>query len=193
MAKRARRPLETIGWREWVTLPELGIAAVKVKVDTGARSSALHAWNVARFKRDGAHWVRFQVHPIIDDDTTTVTCEAPLLGMKWVRSSSGKKTFRPVIHTTFLIGSHRYSIDLTLVRRDLMGFRMLLGRQALRRRFLVNSGRSFVQSARDPALAGTGDADRDVDSDSDSDHPATTPESTSAPDRTPAPASENRP
>ncbi|MBK6769666.1 MAG: ATP-dependent zinc protease [Ardenticatenales bacterium] len=187
MAKRARRPLETIGWREWVTLPELGIAAVKVKVDTGARSSALHAWNVARFKRDGAHWVRFQVHPIIDDDTTTVTCEAPLLGMKWVRSSSGKKTFRPVIHTTFLIGSHRYSIDLTLVRRDLMGFRMLLGRQALRRRFLVNSGRSFVQSARDPALAGTGDVDGDHD------RAESVTVSTPAPDRTPAPASESRP
>ena len=182
MTKRARPPLETIGWREWVALPELGIPAVKVKVDTGARSSALHAWDVKRFMRDGERWVRFQVHPIIDDDATTVICEAPLVGMKWVRSSSGKKTFRPVIHTTFLIGSHHYSIDLTLVRRDLMGFRMLLGRQALRRRFLVNSGRSFVQSSRDPALAGS----RNIDSAHE-----TTPVPAPAP--SPAPASESRP
>lgn len=148
MVKRARRPLETIGWREWVALPDLGIDAVKAKVDTGARSSALHAWAVRRFARDGRDWVRFQVHPAQGDDQTIVPCEAPLASMKWVRSSSGKLTFRPVIATTLVVGDHRYLIELTLVRRDLMGFRMLLGRQALRRRFLVHSGRSFVQSAR---------------------------------------------
>lgn len=148
MVKRARRPLQTIGWREWVALPDLGIDAVKAKVDTGARSSALHAWAVRRFARDGREWVRFQVHPVQGDDATIVSCEAPLAGMKWVRSSSGKLTFRPIIETTLVIGDHRYGIDVSLVRRDLMGFRMLLGRQALRRRFLVHSGRSFLQSAR---------------------------------------------
>lgn len=146
--KRVRRPLETIGWREWAALPDLGITAVNVKVDTGARSSALHAWGVRRFVRDGERWVRFQVHPVQGDDDTIVECEAPLAGMKWVRSSSGKLTFRPIVHTTLLMGRHRYSIHLSLVRRDVMGFRMLLGRQALRGRFLVSSGRSFLQSAR---------------------------------------------
>ncbi len=150
MVKRARRTLETIGWREWVALPDLGIAAVKAKVDTGARSSALHAWDVKRFARDGERWVRFQVHPVQGDDDTIVACAAPLAGMKWVRSSSGKLTFRPVISTTLVVGDHRYPIDLTLVRRDVMGFRLLLGRQALRRRFLVHSGRSFLQTAREP-------------------------------------------
>lgn len=156
--KRIRRTLEVIGWRECVALPDLGIAAVKVKVDTGARSSALHAWGVRRFTRDGERWVRFQVRPVQGDDGATVECEAPLAGMKWVRSSSGKLTFRPIVHTTLVLGRHRYPIHLSLVRRDVMGFRMLLGRQALRGRFLVSSGRSFVQSARQPSAGAVDDA-----------------------------------
>jgi hypothetical protein len=136
--------LPRIGWREWIGLPELGIAGIKVKVDTGARSSALHAFQVRRYQREGREWVRFQVHPLQRDAMTTVDVEAPLLGERWVRSSTGKATLRPVIVTSVVLGPWSWNAEVTLVRRDLMGFRMLLGRQAVRNRFLVDPGRSYL-------------------------------------------------
>ena len=132
-----------MGWREWLVLPDLAIPSIKVKVDTGARTSALHAFDLRRFERDGEPWVRFSVHPLQRDAMTVYHAEAPMLEERWVRSSSGKQTRRPVILTTMVLGEFAWRAELTLVRRDMMGFRMLLGRQALRRRFLVDPGVSY--------------------------------------------------
>jgi hypothetical protein len=133
-----------VGWREWVALPELGMPAIKAKVDTGARSSALHAFDIEREEEDGVPWVRFRVHPMQRDPTLTVEGRARLLDERWVRSSNGRRTFRPVVETLLRLGERSWRIEVTLVRRDLMGFRMLLGREALRSRMVVNPGRSFL-------------------------------------------------
>ncbi len=138
----------TVGWREWIALPELGIAAIKPKIDTGARSSSLHGRNSEWFKRDGADWVGFDVHPFQRDAETTVRAEAAVLELRHVRSSSGHSTLRPVILTTIEIGGQRLSVELTLAARDEMGFRMLLGREAVRGRFTVDPGRSYLVSKR---------------------------------------------
>lgn len=138
-------PRPTLGWREWVSLPALGVPALKAKVDTGARSSALHAWDLEEFQRDGIRWVRFTVHPWQGDVSAAFTAECPLLGERSVRSSHGHLEVRPVIRTSVFVGAHPLSIELTLTNRDSMGFRMLLGRSAMRRRFVVDPGRSFVQ------------------------------------------------
>lgn len=131
-----------IGWREWVALPDLGIPWVKAKVDTGARSSSLHAWDVRVDELAGE--VRFAVHPFQHDDVLTVPVRAPLVGMREVRSSNGEVERRPAVVTSASVCGHAVPIELTLTNRDEMGFRMLLGRTALRRRFLVDPGRSFV-------------------------------------------------
>lgn len=138
--------LAVIGWREEVALPELGIAEIKAKIDTGARSSALHAFNIETFEREGKTMVRFQVHPYQRDSHRTVTAEAELLDRREVRNSGGVQQMRPVIHTPVKLGNQEWMIELTLTNRDVMGFRMLLGRQAIRKRFLVDSSRSFVYS-----------------------------------------------
>lgn len=132
-----------VGWREWVALPALGVRAVKAKIDTGARSSALHAYNIERFDRAGERWVRFTIHPWQRDVATTVVAEAPLLDDRWVRSSSGRQELRPVVTTDVELMGVRWPIELTLSNRDPMGFRMLLGRQAVRGRFIVDPGRSY--------------------------------------------------
>jgi hypothetical protein len=133
-------PKPVIGWREWVGLPDLGVDWVKAKVDTGARSSSLHAWDV---EVDG-DVVRFSVHPVQDDDEVVVQAEAELVEHRDVRSSNGDVEERPVIRTLALLRGEQIPIELTLSRRDEMGFRMLLGRSAVRRRFLVDPGRSFL-------------------------------------------------
>lgn len=140
--KPSRRP--AVGWREWAALPGLGIPAIKVKLDTGARSSALHAFDITRHQDDDGVWVEFVVHPLQRDHCATVRARARLLDERWVRSSSGRCTFRPVISTELVLGGSRWPIELTLVRRDLMGFRMLVGREALRRRVVVDPGRSYL-------------------------------------------------
>ena len=139
---REDRPV--IGWREWLTIPSLGSARIKAKVDTGARSSALHAFDVEEFEHEGEKWVRFKVHPDQRDTTRTVEGQGRLLDHRTVRCSEGTETLRPVVLTTIELLGQSWEIELTLVRRDNMGFRMLLGRQGVRRRFVVDSGRSFV-------------------------------------------------
>lgn len=131
----------TIGWREWVSLPGLGIKRVKAKVDTGARSSSLHAFDVEVLPRGR---VEFKVHPIQDDSKTTIVCQAPLHDQRLVRSSDGRAQLRPVIRVEMEALGEIWEIDVTLTSRDLMGFRMLLGREAIRGRFLVDPGRSFL-------------------------------------------------
>lgn len=137
-------PDKIIGWREWLTLPGLGIDWVKAKVDTGARSSALHAVKIQRFERDGELWVRFHVHPQQRRSTQTVICQARVHDERQVRSSAGHAQHRVVIREKVALLGETFFIDLTLTNRDAMGFRMLLGREAVRRRFLVDPGSSYL-------------------------------------------------
>ena len=132
-----------IGWREWVGLPDLGIEKIKAKVDTGARSSSLHAFDLERFERHGRQWVRFTIHPVQRNNDLVVQAEAEVLEFRSVRSSSGKASLRPVIVTHVELLGSVWPVELTLANRDAMGFRMLLGRQAFRERFLVDGGKSY--------------------------------------------------
>ncbi len=143
---KARRQRPAIGWREWVALPDLGVPAIKAKVDTGARSSSLHAFDLERFARNGGDWVRFTVHPLQRDWRTSIAVEVPLLEMRVIRNpgGGGREELRAVVRTSVELLGERWPIELTLTRRDRMGFRMLLGRSAVRRRFVVDPGRSFL-------------------------------------------------
>jgi hypothetical protein len=144
---------DIIGWREWIGLPEFGVQAIKAKIDTGARSSALHAFDLERFDQGGQKMVRFQAHPLQRDDRYIVVVEAALLEDRMVRNSGGQSELRPVVITTVQVGSNMWPIELTLTNRDEMGFRMLLGRQALRRRYLVDPGHSYLQPLPQDHLA----------------------------------------
>lgn len=140
--------LQTIGWREWVTLPDFGVPSVKAKIDTGARTSSLHAFGTELFRRRGRDWVRFSIHPEQRSKAGAAMVEALLLDVRTVRPSSGHAERRLVVETTIELLGDRWPIELTLTRRDAMGFRMLLGRQALRGHVLVDPGRSFVNGRR---------------------------------------------
>lgn len=137
-------PPLVVGWREWVHLPSLGIKFVKAKVDTGARTSALHASHLHYLSIDGVDYVRFEVHPKQRSQRGACCSQAKLLEKRLIRSSNGKQELRPVILATVDIGGNSWEIELTLTNRDVMGFRMLLGRQAVRRHALVDPGRAFV-------------------------------------------------
>lgn len=141
-----------IGWREWVALPEWGVPAIKVKIDTGARTSALHAFDIETFEGDGVAMARFAIHPWQDSSSDVVVVEAPLLERRQVRSSSGAAKVRPVVLTTMVLAGRSEQVEITLTRRDEMGFRMLIGRQALRRRFVVDSGRSYLGGKPERAI-----------------------------------------
>ncbi len=143
----SRKQLAVIGWREIVALPKLGIERVKAKIDTGARSSALHAFHLAKFSCEGKQMIRFQVHPLQRNAHYTVTAEAEVIDWREVRNSGGVAQLRPVIETIVELGGKSWKIELTLTNRDEMGFRMLLGRQAVRQKFLVDAGNSFLQSS----------------------------------------------
>ncbi|MEB3341251.1 ATP-dependent zinc protease [Okeania sp.] len=136
--------LPIIGWREWVILPEIGITKIKAKIDTGARSSALHAFDIKTFEIDGKRMVKFKVHPQQKDTNLIVTAEAELIDERKVRSSSGVAEIRPVISTEINLMNQKWQIELTLTNRELMGFRMLLGRQAVRKKFLINPSKSYL-------------------------------------------------
>lgn len=137
-----------IGWREWVSLPGLGIETVKAKVDTGARTSSLHAFAVQELRRGKHELVRFKLQPEQRSANHAVWAEAPLCDRRTVTPSSGHAELRPVIVTTIELLGERWEVELTLTRRDAMGFRMLLGRQAIRGRFLVDPGRSYLNGRR---------------------------------------------
>lgn len=143
MGDKGKSDLPVIGWREWVGLPELGIRAIKAKVDTGARSSSLHAFDVQEFEQEGDRWVRFRIQPVQRTNREVVEAEAKVLEYRSVRSSSGKATNRPVVVTSIKLLGLVWPVELTLANRDEMGFRMLLGREAFRQRFLVDAGRSY--------------------------------------------------
>lgn len=138
-----RGSLITIGWREWIGLPDLSLRPIKAKIDTGARSSCLHAFDIESFMRDGRQWVRFDIHPIQRNDRLVERCEAIVFDRRCIRSSNGLASERFVIQTNLMLAGQLLPIELTLANRDAMGFRMLIGREAMRGRFLVDPGRSY--------------------------------------------------
>jgi hypothetical protein len=144
----AQNPKATLGWREWVCLPDLGLPWIKAKIDTGARTSALHASDIEYFDRDGVEWVRFKVQPKQYSDKHVVEVEAELVDQRHVRSSGGRKTFRPVIKTTVAIQDQKFETEITLICRKRMKFRMLIGRQAMKDRFLVDPGESYCSGVK---------------------------------------------
>lgn len=149
-----RKNATVLGRREWVALPDLGLPAVKAKVDTGARTSALHAGMIESFKTASGPWVRFVVHPIIERPEVEVACQAPLLCAREITSSSGERENRFIIVTRLRIGDEAWPIELGLTNRESMAHRMLLGRQAIRPGMLIDPANSFLQQKLSPRLYG---------------------------------------
>lgn len=136
--------LPLVGWREWVFLQSFDDTPIKAKVDTGARTSALHAFQIDTFNRDNQLWVRFGLHPRQQNTDYVVTCEAPVKDRRQVTDSGGHKEMRYVIETLLSFNGQTFVTEVTLTDRENMRFRMLLGRTALKKRYLVDSGRSFI-------------------------------------------------
>ena len=139
---------DILGWREWVSLPDLGIDQIKAKVDTGARTSALHAFNVQLVENNGVKLVKFNIHPKQKDLDTVIECQAVLLDEREVRDSGGRSEKRYVIGTQIAIGPNLHTVEMTLTNRDSMGFRMLIGRTAMKGLYLVDSGKSYLVGKR---------------------------------------------
>lgn len=140
------KKLPIIGWREWVQLPGLGIDKIKAKVDTGARTSALHAFALETFEENGKNKIRFDIHPLQHNTDKVTTCVADVVDKRTVTDSGGHSEERYVIETPITIAGQTWLIEITLTERENMLFRMLLGRRALRKRFVVNPARSFVST-----------------------------------------------
>ena len=136
------------GSEEWCSFPDLGISAIKARVDSGARTSSLHALNIRPFTRNNSRWVSFEVHPIQNERSTVLRCEAPILDRRTIKNSGGYTEKRYVIKTCFGFGADQWDIELTLANRDSMGFRMLIGREAMGHRVLVDPAASFCLGDR---------------------------------------------
>jgi hypothetical protein len=142
--KKKSTELIRIGWREWVALPDLKVPGVKAKVDTGARTSALHTADYECFEDEDGLWqVRFQLHPIKNRSDCVIEGQARVLTFREVKDSGGHVENRPFIETRVQLGNFEWPIELSLTNREQMKFRMLLGRTAIRRRFTVDAGRSY--------------------------------------------------
>jgi hypothetical protein len=144
---------KVIGWREWVCLPELGIDAIKAKVDTGARTSALHAFEVESYDASGVRMVRFGIHPLQKRTDIELVCTAPVVDRRWVSDSGGHRERRWVILTQVHIGGIEWPVELTLTNRDSKLFRMLLGRTGMGHRFLVQPDASYLLGKRPKTLS----------------------------------------
>ncbi|MFW5688478.1 MAG: ATP-dependent zinc protease [Spirochaetota bacterium] len=138
----------TIGWREWVALPELGAPAIKAKVDTGARTSSLHTAEIVPFTDRGAPRVRFTIHPLQETESIELLCHADVVDERRITNSGGQSEKRYIIRTPIEVGGEVWPIEISLARRGTMTFRMLLGRTALRGHTLIDAGRSFLTGLR---------------------------------------------
>lgn len=134
----------TLGWREWASLPELNIPAIKIKIDTGAKTSALHAFDIETFLKDQKKFIRFNIHPAQNDDKHTIKCEAQLIDQRQISDSGGHKEMRYVIETKLVLGNKEWPIEVTLTNRSNMRFRMLLGRRAMVDHALVDPSASYL-------------------------------------------------
>jgi ribosomal protein S6--L-glutamate ligase len=133
-----------VGSEEWCSFPTLGIPTIKARVDSGAKTSALHAINIVTFEKDSENWVKFDINPIQNNAKAVIHCEAPLVDKRVVKSSSGFREQRYVIKTKLEIGGKTWEIEVTLTNRDSMGFRMLLGREAMSGRVLVDPEQRYL-------------------------------------------------
>ncbi len=133
-----------VGWREWVSLPDLNLHHIKAKIDTGARTSALHAFSVNGYSKKGVQRVKFLIHPYQNRMDIVKECDAPIIDKRMVSDSGGHKEQRYVILTTLVLGKEAWEIEMTLTNRDTMKFRMLLGRTAMKGKIVVDPGRSFL-------------------------------------------------
>ncbi|MBK1646731.1 ATP-dependent zinc protease [Thiocapsa imhoffii] len=140
----SRDPPMLLGWREWIALPELGLNVMKAKIDTGARTSTLHAFYVDRFQHDGATHVRFGIHPLQNRTDLVVHAQALVVDERSVTDSGGHREDRLVIRTPLVLGGVSWPIEVTLTNRESMLFRMLIGRTALAGRARVDPARSFL-------------------------------------------------
>ncbi len=140
--KRSEKPL--IGWREWVVFPDFENIRVKAKVDTGAQTSAIHAWNTKIIRKRGIDMVSFDLHPNQRDNRNSINCLAPLSDHRHVKNSGGHSQERIFVNTRILLGGTIWPIEISLTNRDEMSYRMLLGRAAIRGRYFVDAGRSFL-------------------------------------------------
>ncbi|KXS52545.1 MAG: hypothetical protein AWU57_3068 [Marinobacter sp. T13-3] len=139
-----------LGWREWVALPDLGINRIKAKVDTGARTSCLHAYRTEPYTENGERRVRFWVHPVQNNLHESIECDAKVLDERTVSDSGGHKEERLVIETTLVVGDLSWPVEMTLTNRDTMRFRMLLGRTAMSGRSEIYPEASYL--AGEPVL-----------------------------------------
>ncbi len=144
--------LPILGWREWVGLPELNIAQIKAKVDTGARSSALHAFAIDPYRKGGQRWVMFAIHPLQSDTDLIIECHTPIKDRRLVSDSGGHKQRRYVIETQIILGQSVITAEMTLTNRDSMLFRMLLGRTTMNSRFVIDPNASYLQGKPHPTL-----------------------------------------
>lgn len=143
--KTIKKPKTLIGWEEWCALPDLELPAVKVKIDTGAKTSALHAYDIQTFDNLYGTFVRFRIQPLQKNRKFSKICEAPLVEKRTVISSNGERELRPVILTRIAVGDVVINAELTLTSRHKMNFRMLLGREALKKgKFIVSPSKSFL-------------------------------------------------
>ncbi|MGD8525121.1 MAG: ATP-dependent zinc protease [Thioalkalispiraceae bacterium] len=139
-----KNQLVTVGWREWLSLPELGLTHIKAKVDTGAKTSCLHAFEVDPYTENGVEMVRFLMHPVQKNTEIVQECRTRIIDQRQVSDSGGHQELRYVIETRLDLGEHAWNIEVTLTNRDTMAFRMLLGRSAMEGRLLVNPQKSFL-------------------------------------------------
>lgn len=143
-----------IGWEEWCSFPELGLPAIKAKIDTGAKTSALHAYDLEPYKKNGEDYLKFKVHPMQKNREVFVQCDAPISDHRYVTSSNGEREKRYVVKTTFEAGEHKFEADITLTARYGMRFRMLFGKDALKKaKFIVDPAKSYrlgvIKDAKD--------------------------------------------
>jgi hypothetical protein len=141
---RRRKELKKIGWRERVSFPDLEVVGVKAKVDSGAQTSSIHAFRPRFSQRDDGEWVSFEIHPRRRSRKDAVRVSAKVLTHRWIRSSNGKRELRPVIVTKMNLGGEEFEAEMTLANRHLMAYRMILGRSAMRGRFTIDPGKSYL-------------------------------------------------